>query len=127
MPAFRVQISMSVDGYVAGPDQSLDDPIGKGGMQLHEWVFPLASWRAMQGMEGGETNENDAVVREVMANLGATVMGRNMFGPVRGEWRTDAPWEGWWGKNPPYHHPVFVLTNYSRPPLELEGGTTFTF
>jgi dihydrofolate reductase len=127
MPAFRLQISMSLDGCVAGPNQSLDDPIGMGGGQLHEWVFPLAAWREMHGLEGGEKTASDSVLREANANVGATVMGRNMFGPVRGPWRDDAPWEGWWGKNPPYHHPVFVVTHHPRPPLSLEGGTTFHF
>ncbi len=127
MPAFRLQISMSLDGCVAGPDQSLDDPIGIGGMQLHDWVRPLATFRAMHGEEGGETNASDSVLKEAFANVGATVMGRNMFGPVRGPWLTDVPWDGWWGKNPPYHHPVFVLTHFPRPPLTLEGGTTFHF
>jgi dihydrofolate reductase len=127
MSRLRLKISMSLDGYVAGPGQSPRDPIGVGGMRLHEWVFPLAVWRAMHGMEGGETNESSAVIAESLAGIGATIMGRNMFGGHPGPWRADAPWDGWWGKNPPFHHPVFVLTHHARPPLELEGGTTFTF
>jgi dihydrofolate reductase len=127
MSRLRLKIAMSLDGYVAGPNQSVENPIGVGGMRLHEWVFPLAVWRAMHGMEGGETNESSAVIEESMAGLGATIMGRNMFGGHPGPWRADAPWDGWWGNNPPFHHPVFVLTHHARPPLALEGGTTFSF
>jgi dihydrofolate reductase len=127
MSKLRFRISMSLDGFVAGPSQSVDDPLGIGGMRLHEWVFPLASWRAMHGMEGGEVNESSPVIEESMANLGATVMGRNMFGGHPGSWDPKEPWNGWWGADPPYHHPVFVLTHHAREPLELEGGTTFTF
>jgi dihydrofolate reductase len=123
----RFRISMSLDGFVAGPDQSVDDPLGIGGMRLHEWAFPLAAWRAPHGLEGGEVNESTPVVEESLANIGATVMGRNMFGGHPGPWNATAPWNGWWGDNPPFHHPVFVLTHHARPPLELEGGTTFTF
>jgi len=123
----RLKISMSLDGFVAGPDQSVDDPLGIGGMRLHEWVFPLAVWRAMHGEQGGEVNESTRVVEESLANIGATVMGRNMFGGHPGPWDARKPWNGWWGRNPPFHHPVFVLTHHSRKPLELEGGTTFTF
>jgi dihydrofolate reductase len=126
MAEFRMHISMSLDGCVAGPNQSLDDPLGVGGERLHDWAIPLKAFREAHGQEGGEVNESDAVVREVTANIGATVMGRNMFGPVRGEWRTDAPWDGWWGRKPPFGHPVYVLTHHPRPPLELEG-TTFHF
>jgi dihydrofolate reductase len=118
---------MSLDGFVAGPAQSVDNPLGIGGMRLHEWVFPLTAWRAMQGLPGGEVNESTRVVEESQANLGATVMGRNMFGGHPGAWDSTNPWTGWWGKNPPYHHPVFVLTHHPRQPLQLEGGTTFTF
>jgi dihydrofolate reductase len=123
----RFKISMSLDGFVAGPNQSVENPLGIGGMRLHEWVFPLAAWRAMQGLEGGEVNESTRIVEESLANIGATVMGRNMFGGHPGPWDDKKPWNGWWGPNPPYHHPVFVLTHYKRRPLELEGGTTFTF
>jgi dihydrofolate reductase len=96
-------------------------------MRLHEWVFPLAAWRAMHGLEGGEVNESARVVEESLADIGATVMGRNMFGGHPGPWNANQPWNGWWGSNPPFHHPVFVLTHHAREPLELEGGTTFTF
>jgi len=123
----RFRISMSLDGFVAGPSQSVDNPLGIGGMRLHEWVFPLAVWRAMHGLQGGEVNESDKVVEESMASIGATVMGRNMFGGHPGPWDDRKPWNGWWGDNPPFHHPVFVLTHHAREPLELEGGTTFTF
>jgi dihydrofolate reductase len=118
---------MSLDGFVAGPGQSVDNPLGIGGMRLHEWVFPLAVWRSMVGLEGGEANESSAVVEESVANIGATVMGRNMFGGHPGAWDRKNPWNGWWGSDPPFHHPVFVLTHHPREPLELEGGTTFTF
>ena len=118
---------MSLDGFVAGPNQSVENPLGIGGMRLHEWVFPLAEWRVMHGLEGGEVNESAQVVKESLANLGATIMGRNMFGGHPGPWDSSKPWNGWWGKNPPYHHPVFVLTHYPREPLVLEGGNTFTF
>ena len=118
---------MSLDGFVAGPGQSVDNPLGIGGMRLHEWVFPLAVWRSMVGLEGGEANESSAVVEESVANIGATVMGRNIFGGHPGAWDRENPWNGWWGSDPPFHHPVFVLTHHPREPLELEGGTTFTF
>ena len=118
---------MSLDGFVAGRSQSVDNPLGIGGMRLHEWIFPLAVWRAMQGLEGGEVNESTPVVEESLVNIGATVMGRNMFGGHPGRWNARKPWNGWWGSNPPFHHPVFVLTHHPREPLELEGGTTFTF
>ena len=108
------------------PSQSVDNPLGIGGMRLHEWVFALAAWRATHGLEGGEVNESTPVVEESLANIGATVMGRNMFGGHPGPWDADEPWNGWWGDNPPFHHPVFVLTHHAREPLELEGGTTFT-
>lgn len=118
---------MSLDGFAAGPSQSVDNPLGIGGMRLHEWVFPLAVWRAMHGLEGGEVNASSALVEESLANIGATVMGRNMFGGHPGPWKTKEPWNGWWGVNPPFHHPVFVLTHHAREPLRLEGGTTFNF
>jgi dihydrofolate reductase len=120
-------IAVSLDGFVAGPEQSIKDPIGVGGMRLHEWVFPLKAWRSMHGMDGGEVNASNAVVEEQMANIGATIMGRHMFGGHPGPWNAADPWTGWWGKNPPYHHPVFVLTHHERKPLEMEGGTTFFF
>ena len=127
MPKVRFRIAMSLDGYTAGPEQSKENPLGVGGLQLHEWAFPLAAWRAPHGLEGGEVNESTRVVEDSLANIGATIMGRNMFGGHPGPWDAAAPWKGWWGANPPFHHPVFVLTHYARPPLVLEGGTTFTF
>jgi len=127
MSKLRFRISMSLDGFVAGPHQSVDNPLGVGGMRLHEWVFPLRAWRAMHGEPGGEVDESNQVVEESLANIGATVMGRNMFGGHPGPWKRDTPWTGWWGNDPPYHHPVFVLTHHPREPLRLEGGTTFTF
>jgi dihydrofolate reductase len=127
MSKLRLRIAMSLDGFVAGPEQSVKNPLGIGGMRLHEWVFPLRVWRAMHGLEGGEANESSRVVEESLENIGATIMGRNMFGGHPGPWDPDNPWNGWWGSNPPYHHPVFVLTHYPREPLKLEGGTTFYF
>ena len=118
---------MSLDGFVAGPGQSVSNPLGVGGMRLHEWVFPLRAWRAIQGLEGGEVNESTPVMEQSVANIGATIMGRNMFGGHPGPWNAQAPWRGWWGQNPPYHHPVFVLTHHPREPLVMDGGTTFTF
>jgi len=118
---------MSLDGYVAGPKQSAQDPLGLGGERLHEWVIPLAVWRTPHGLEGGEVNESSRVVEEELAGIGATIMGRNMFGGHPGPWSSDRPWNGWWGDEPPFHHPVFVLTHHPRPPLVLKGGTTFTF
>jgi len=118
---------MSLDGYVAGPNQSVDNPLGIGGMRLHEWVFPLAVWREMHGLEGGEVNDSSPVIEASMANIGATIMGRNMFGGHPGPWDSSKPWSGWWGSNPPFHHPVFVLTHHAREPLELEGGNRFIF
>jgi dihydrofolate reductase len=118
---------MSLDGFTAGPHQSLDNPLGVGGMRLHDWVFPLKYWREMHGQSGGEVNASNRVVEESTVNIGATIMGRNMFGGHPGAWSREKPWTGWWGQNPPYHHPVFVLTHHARAPLTLEGGTTFTF
>ena len=127
MSRLRLKISMSLDGFVAGPDQSVDEPLGKGGERLHQWVIALKVWRAAHGMEGGEVNASSAVVEESLQNVGATVMGRNMFGPVHGGAWGDEQWTGWWGDNPPYHYPVFVLTHHRRDPVEMEGGTTFHF
>jgi dihydrofolate reductase len=127
MSKLRLKISMSLDGFVAGPDQSVAHPLGVGGTRLHQWAFALSTFRAMLGMPGGEVNESSAVVEESVANLGATIMGRNMFGGHPGPWDAGAPWDGWWGENPPYHHPVFVLTHHPRAPLVMAGGTTFTF
>jgi dihydrofolate reductase len=121
----RFKIAMSLDGFVAGPNQSEEHPLGEGGMQLHQWAFGLASWRRPQGLEGGEVNASTDVLDAALDNVGATVMGRNMFGG-RGPWG-DEPWDGWWGDDPPFHHPVFVLTHHGREPLVKDGGTTFTF
>jgi len=127
MPKLRVHnFAISVDGYAAGPDQDLDNPLGVGGRRLHEWVFVTRAGRRMMGMEGGETGVDDDFIAAGIVGIGATVMGRNMFGPIRGAWPDDE-WKGWWGDEPPYHHPVFVLTHYPRPPITMEGGTTFHF
>jgi dihydrofolate reductase len=127
MTKLRSQLSISLDGYLAGPNQSLQNPLGEGGLRLHEWAFPTKTFVAMHGdAGGGEAGVNDDVLREFFQNLGATIMGRNMFGPVRGPWNGD-PWKGWWGEDPPYHHPVFVLTHHARDPLPMQGGTTFYF
>ena len=125
MDLVTCQISISLDGFVAGPNQSLDNPIGEGGMRLHEWVFPTASWRRQQGMEGGEDGPDSDVASEVIQGVGAYILGRNMFGGGSGEW--DHEWKGWWGPDPPYHMPVFVLTHHPREPLQMLGGTTFHF
>jgi dihydrofolate reductase len=103
------------------------NPIGVGGMRLHEWVFPLAAWRAPHGLEGGTVDASTPVLEAMRAGVGATLMGRNMFGGQPGPWDASKPWNGWWGDDPPFHHPVFVLTHHARPPLALKGGTTFTF
>ena len=126
MSRLRCQISISLDGFVAGPNQSEENPLGVGGERLHDWVVPLAAWRQSHGEQGGEVNESTRILEESIENIGAAVMGRNMFGPVRGAWG-DEQWRGWWGDNPPYHYPVFVVTHYPRDPLEMEGGTTFHF
>jgi dihydrofolate reductase len=123
----RFTISMSLDGYTAGPEQSKKEPLGIGGEGLHEWVVALAAWRRPHGLEGGEENVSTPILEKSMAGVGATIMGRNMFGGHPGPWDPAKPWTGWWGKNPPFHHPVFVLTHHPRPPLQMEGGTTFTF
>jgi dihydrofolate reductase len=126
MPLVRLQMTMSLDGYVAGPNQSLENPLGERAGELHEWAFAARSFRQLHGMEGGATGVDDDVIAESMRNIGATIMGRNMFGPIRGAWDDNA-WKGWWGDNPPFHAPVFVLTSHAREPLEMEGGTTFHF
>jgi dihydrofolate reductase len=123
----RLKISMSLDGFIAGPHQSVENPLGVGGMRLHDWVVPLKVWRATHGLDGGEVNESSRVVEESTANIGATIMGRKMFGGHPGRWNREKPWLGWWGADPPFHHPVFVLTHHERRPLEMKGGTTFFF
>ncbi|GLC25758.1 dihydrofolate reductase family protein [Roseisolibacter agri] len=127
MSRLRFPISVSLDGYVAGPHQSLEQPLGVGGEALHAWVFPLRAWREPHGKAGGEVNASSAVLEESMANVGATIMGRKMFGGGPGPWNEETPWNGWWGATPPFHHPVFVLTHHARAPLVTEGGTTFHF
>jgi dihydrofolate reductase len=126
MAKLRFQITMSLDGFVAGPDQSEENPLGIGGMALHEWAFKLAAWREPHGQQGGEVNASTEVVNESLENVGATIMGRNMFGGGPGPWGDD-PWQGWWGDDPPFHGPVFVLTHHAREPLEKDGGTSFRF
>jgi dihydrofolate reductase len=123
----RFRISTSLDGFVAGPNQSLQEPLGIGGEQLHEWVVALEAWRHAHDKKGGEVNESTAVMEEELANIGATIMGRNMFGGGPGTWSKADPWNGWWGRNPPFHHPVFVLTHHVREPLMMQGATSFTF
>jgi dihydrofolate reductase len=119
------QLSISLDGFVAGPNQSRKHPLGEGGLRVHRWVYPTESWRRQHGMEGGEKGPDDDLAAEYGRGIGAFIMGRNMFSPGRGEW--DDSWRGWWGENPPYHQPVFVLTHYPRDPLPMEGGTSFHF
>jgi dihydrofolate reductase len=127
MSKLRVSsFSVSLDGYGAGPDQSLDNPLGVGGMALHEWAFATRTFRAMFEQDGGDTGIDDDFAARGFANVGAWILGRNMFGPVRGAW-PDETWKGWWGENPPYHCPVFVLTNHPRASIAMEGGTTFHF
>lgn len=127
MSKLRLRISVSLDGFVAGPNQSLQEPLGVGGERLHEWVFPLEAWLRAHGREGGEVNASTPVMEKELANIGATIMGRNMFGGVQGPWSRTDPWNGWWGRTPPFHHAVFVLTHHAREPLLVEGGTSFTF
>jgi dihydrofolate reductase len=117
---------VSLDGFAAGPDQSLAAPLGRNGPELFQWFFPTRTFRAMTGQDGGTTGVDDEYAQRSMAGFGAFILGRNMFGPIRGPWPDDT-WKGWWGDNPPYHAPTFILTHHARPPIELEGGTTFHF
>lgn len=127
MSKLRVHcFGLSMDGYGAGIDQGLEHPLGIGGAELHEWLYPTRTFQSMVGKSGGSSGIDDDFARRGMENLGAWIMGRNMFGPIRGEW-SDLSWRGWWGDEPPYHVPVFVLTHHARAPLEMEGGTTFHF
>ena len=126
MGKVRCDISVSLDGFVAGPNQSLEQPLGEGGERLHEWAVASQSWRERHGQEGGAANRDSEVIQESIDSTGAVVMGRNMFGGGEGAWGDD-PWEGWWGDDPPFHVPVFVLTHHARQPLTKQGGTTFTF
>ena len=127
MPTLRFGITVSLDGFVAGPDASLTEPLGRGGEELHAWVVRLRSWREAHHMEGGAEGEDDALMRASTENVGATIMGRNMFGGGPGAWDQDEAWRGWWGDAPPFEHPVFVLTHYQREPLVFPNGTSFTF
>ena len=127
MSKLRCHISISLDGFVAGPNQSEENPLGEGGERLHDWVVPLAAWRELHGKEGGEVNESTRVMEETAENIGAGVMGRNMFGPPGGGDWGDEEWKGWWGDDPPYHNDVFILTHHPRDPVEMDGGTTFHF
>jgi dihydrofolate reductase len=127
MSKLRLSMSMSLDGFVAGPNQSEKEPLGVGGEQLHQWLLPLKAFRATHGEEeGGEVNASTPIAEAILGGVGATIMGRNMFGGGPGPWG-EKPWSGFWGSDPPYHHPVFVLTRHPRAPLELDGGTTFHF
>jgi dihydrofolate reductase len=127
MPELRVHnFAVSLDGYAAGPDQGPEPPLGVGGERLHEWALATRSFQAIHGREGGEEGLDDRFVARGAEGIGATIIGRNMFGPVRGPWPDEA-WTGWWGDDPPFHHPVFVLTHHARAPVEMRGGTTFHF
>lgn len=118
--------TISLDGYGAGPNQDKENPLGVGGSEVHQWFYPTRTFQSMFGKERGTTGPDDDFARRGFENIGAWILGRNMFGPIRGPWR-DETWRGWWGENPPYHVPVFVLTHHARPSLEMEGGTTFHF
>jgi dihydrofolate reductase len=127
MPKLRVHnLAISLDGYAAGPDQSVDNPLGVGGTGLHEWAFATRSGRRIHAMEGGDEGLDDRFIAQGDAGIGATIMGRNMFGPIRGAWGNNE-WTGWWGQDPPFHHPVFVLTHHPRPSITMQGGTEFHF
>jgi dihydrofolate reductase len=125
MSKLKFSVTMSLDGYVAGPNQTLKEPLGVGGEELHNWAVELAAFREAHGQTGGVVNASSAIMKEMFENVGAVIMGRNMFGGGPGPWKSD--WKGWWGDNPPYHMPVFVLTHHRRDPLPLQGGTTFHF
>jgi dihydrofolate reductase len=131
MGSVTADISMSLDGFIAGPNADREQPLGEGGERLHEWAFGLASWREPHGLAGGTTGPDDEVMKESFESSGAVVMGRRMFGGGDGPWGDpawgDEPWEGWWGDDPPFHAPVFVLTHHAREPVAKQGGTTFTF
>jgi dihydrofolate reductase len=122
-----LDISMSLDGFVAGPNPSLAEPLGEGGTGLHDWALATRAWRESHGLEGGEENVDSKLVDELLAGRAATIMGRRMFSGGAGPWAQDPNSNGWWGDDPPFHHPVFVLTHEAREPLEMRGGTTFTF
>jgi dihydrofolate reductase len=127
MPKLRVEcFAISIDGYSAGPNQDLQNPLGVRGPELMEWYFSTRAWRTMHGKPDGETGVDNGIAEQGMAGLGAWILGRNMFGPVRGPW-PDESWKGWWGDEPPYHTPAFVLTHYARAPIPMKGGTEFRF
>src|SRR3954447_15730957 len=126
MSKVRVHIAVSADGYVAGPNQSEENPLGEGGEQIHDWMLALKAWREPHGREGGEVNTSSTVLEEANDNVGAEIMGRGKFGPAGGGPWPEEPWEGWWGEDPPFHKPVFVVTHHEREPLTL-SDTTFTF
>ena len=127
MSKLRVNaFTLSLDGFGAGPDQTLQNPLGVGGEELHKWMTGTRTFHEMVGKDGGTTDVDDRFTVRSFDNVGAWILGRNMFGPIRGDW-PDENWKGWWGTNPPYHVPVFVLTHYKRDPIEMEGGTTFHF
>jgi dihydrofolate reductase len=127
MGKLTFDISMSLDGFIAGLNPTLEEPLGEGGNGLHEWVLGLQAWREPHGLSGGETTPDSEVVEETLRNVGATVMGRRMFSGGAGVWEDDPNADGWWGDDPPFHHPVFVVTHHAREPLAKQGGTTFTF
>lgn len=127
MTQITLDITMSLDGFVAGPNPTLEEPLGEHGEELHEWIFPLKTWRAAHGLDGGETNDDDSIVARGLANLGATVMGRKMFSGGSGPWEDDSNAGGWWGDEPPFGHSVFVVTHHSREPVAFANGTTFIF
>jgi dihydrofolate reductase len=127
MGKLNFAISVSLDGYVAGPNQTLDEPLGEGGEQLHEWVVALKAWREPHGREGGETGPESDLMEAMIRNTGATVMGRRMFSGGHGPWEDDPNADAWWGDDPPFHHPVFILTHHAREPVTKQGGTTYTF
>jgi dihydrofolate reductase len=127
MADLKLHISMSLDGYIAGPNQTLDDPLGEGGEALHEWAVALKSWRESHGRSGGETNASSEVLDEAIRGTRATVMGRRMFSGGQGPWEDDPNADGWWGDEPPFRHPVFILTHHPRESVTKQGGTTFTF
>jgi dihydrofolate reductase len=127
MSGLTLDISMSLDGFIAGPNATLAEPLGHGGEQLHEWIVRLASWRRQHGLEGGETTADDELTQEIFGSIGAHIMGRRMFSGGAGPWEHDPNVDGWWGDEPPFHHAVFILTHHRREPVRKEGGTTFTF
>jgi dihydrofolate reductase len=127
MTRLTFDISMSLDGFVAGPNQTLEEPLGEGGEQLHEWIIRLAGWREQHGLSGGETGPDDEVMRESIGTAGAFLMGRRMFSSGQGPWADDPKADGWWGDDPPFRVPVFVVTHHAREPVEKQGGTTYHF